>query len=307
MARAVRFDRYGDRDVLYIADVDVPEPAVGEVLVEVRAAAINPGEANIRKGLLHERFPASFPSGEGTDLAGVVTAVGNGVSEFAPGDEVLGWSWRRSSHADYVTVPVSQLVTKPEGLSWEVAGSLNVAGATAWAAVAAVEPQPGETVGVSAAAGGVGSIAVQLLRLRGARVVGIASAVNRAWLLAHDVIGVEYGDGLEARVREAAPDGLDAFVDTFGPAYVDLALTLGVAPERIDTVTAFARAAEVGAKTEGSAAGSTQEVMAKLAELVASGRLEVPIAATYPLDRVQDAFAELEQRHTRGKIVLIPR
>jgi len=304
--RAVRFDRYGDPDVLYIADVDVPEPPVGEVLVEVRAAAINPGEANIRKGLLHERFPATFPSGEGTDLAGVVTAVGGGVSEFAPGDEVLGWSWRRSSHADYVTVPVSQLVTKPEGLSWEVAGSLNVAGATAWAAVAAVEPQPGETVGVSAAAGGVGSIAVQLLRVGGARVIGIASAANHAWLLAHDVIGVEYGDGLEARVREAAPDGLDAFVDTFGPDYVDLALTLGVTPQRIDTVTAFARAAEVGAKTEGSAAGSTQEVMAKLAELAASGRLEVPIAATYPLERVRDAFAELEQRHTRGKIVLIP-
>ena len=304
--RAVRFDRYGDPDVLYIADVDVPEPPVGEVLVEVRAAAINPGEANIRKGLLHERFPATFPSGEGTDLAGVVTAVGGGVSEFAPGDEVLGWSWRRSSHADYVTVPVSQLVTKPEGLSWEVAGSLNVAGATAWAAVAAVEPQPGETVGVSAAAGGVGSIAVQLLRVGGARVIGIASAANHAWLLAHDVIGVEYGDGLEARVREAAPDGLDAFVDTFGPDYVDLALTLGVTPQRIDTVTAFARAAEVGAKTEGSAAGSTQEVMAKLAELAASGRLEVPIAATYPLERVRDAFAELEQRHTRGKIFLIP-
>jgi NADPH:quinone reductase len=304
--RAVRFDRYGDRDVLYIADLGIPEPPVGEVLVEVRAAAINPGEANIRRGLLHERFPATFPSGEGTDLAGIVTAVGDGVSEFAPGDEVLGWSWRRSSHADYVTVPVSQLVTKPEGLSWEVAGSLNVAGATAWAAVAAVEPRPGETVGVSAAAGGVGSIAVQLLRERGARVIGIASAANHAWLLAHDVTPVEYGEGLESRIRDAAPDGLDAFVDTFGPDYVDLALALGVTPQRIDTVTAFARAAEVGAKTEGSAAGSTQAVMANLAELAASGRLEVPIAATYPLERVQDAFAELEQRHTRGKIVLIP-
>jgi NADPH2:quinone reductase len=305
--RAVRFDRYGDRDVLYIADVDVPEPSVGEVLVEVRAAAINPGEASIRKGLLHERFPSTFPSGEGTDLAGVVTAVGDGVSEFAPGDEVLGWSWERSSQAEYVTVPMTQLVSKPAGLSWEVAGSLNVAGATAWAAVDAINPQPGETVVVSAAAGGVGSIAVQLLRIRGAHVVGIASAANHAWLLAHDVTPVEYGDDMETRVREAAPGGVDAFVDTFGPQYVDLALALGVPPERIDTVTAFERAAEVGAKTDGSAVGSTQEVMAKLAELAASGKLEVPIAATYPLERVQDAFAELEQRHTRGKIVLIPR
>jgi NADPH2:quinone reductase len=121
------------------------------------------------------------------------------------------------------------------------------------------------------------------------------------------VTPVEYGDDMETRVREAAPGGVDAFIDTFGPQYVDLALALGVPPERIDTVTAFERAAQVGAKTDGSAVGSTVEVMAELAELAASGRLEVPIAATYPLERVQDAFAELEQRHTRGKIVLIPR
>jgi NADPH2:quinone reductase len=304
--RAVRFDRYGDRDVLYIADVDTPQPAPGEVLVEVRAAAINPGEASIRKGLLDERFPSTFPSGEGTDLAGVVSSVGEGVTDFSPGDEVLGWSWNRSSHAEYVTVPVEQLVPKPPGLSWEVAGSLNVAGATAWAAVAAVKAQPGETVGVSAAAGGVGSIAVQLLRLRGSSVIGIASAANHDWLRGHGVIPVEYGDGLEARIRAAAPDGVAAFVDTYGPEYVDLALALGVPPDRIDTVTAFERAAEVGAKTDGSMVGSTREVMAKLAALVVSAELEIPIAATYPLDRVQDAFAELEQGHTRGKIVLIP-
>jgi NADPH:quinone reductase len=304
--RAVRFDRYGERDVLYVADVDVPKPAPGEALIEVRAAAINPGEAAIRRGLMHDRFPASFPSGQGTDLAGVVTEVADGVGELSPGDEVLGWSWRRSSQAEYVTVPVTQLVPKPAALSWEVAGSLNVAGATAWAAVAAVEPAPGETVGVSAAAGGVGSIAVQLLRMREAAVIGIASQANHSWLLAHGVTPVAYGDDLEARVRAAAPGGVAAFIDTFGPQYVDLALALGVPPQRIETVTAFQRAAEVGARTEGSAAGSTVETMTALAELAASGRLEVPIAATYPLERVQDAFAELEQRHTRGKIVLIP-
>lgn len=304
--RAVRFDQYGDREVLYIADVAVPAPAPGEALVEVRAASINPGEASIRKGLMHDRFPAMFPSGQGTDLAGVVSTVGDGVDEFAPGEEVLGWSWRRSSHAEYVTVPVTQLVRKPAGLAWEVAGSLNVAGATAWAAVGAVEPQAGETVAVSAAAGGVGSIAVQLLRIREAKVIGIASESNHPWLLGHGVTPVAYGDALEQRVRAAAPDGIDAFIDAFGPQYVDLALALGVAPERIDTIISFERAAQVGARMDGSAAGSTREAMAALAELAASGRLEIPIAATYPLERVQDAFAKLEQRHTHGKIVLIP-
>jgi NADPH2:quinone reductase len=304
--KAVRFDQYGDRDVLYIAELEVPQPGPGEVLVEVRAASINPGEASIRKGFLHERWPTTFPSGEGTDLAGVVTAVGDGVSEFAIGDEVLGWSWNRSSHAEFVTVPAGQLVPKPAALSWEVAGSLNVAGSTAWAAVEAVDPKPGETVAVAAAAGGVGSLAVQLLRIRDAKVIGIASQANHAWLLAQGVTPVAYGDGLEARVRAAAPDGVDAFIDTYGPEYVELAIALGVAPQRIDTVASFELAAEVGAKTAGSADGSTPATMTALAELAATGRLDVPIAATYPLERVKDAFAELEQRHTRGKIVLIP-
>ena len=292
--------------MLHIAELEVPQPGPGEVLVEVRAASINPGEASIRKGLLHERWPTTFPSGEGTDLAGVVTTVGDGVSEFAMGDEVLGWSWNRSSHAEFVTVPAGQLVAKPAALSWEAAGSLNVAGSTAWAAVEAVDPKPGETVAVSAAAGGVGSFAVQLLRFRDAKVIGIASRANHAWLLDHGVTPVAYGDGLEARVRAAAPDGVDGFIDTHGPEYVELAIALGVAPQRIDTVTAFELAAEVGAKTEGSVVGSTPAAMTALAELAATGRLEVPIAATYPLERVRDAFAELEQGHTRGKIVLIP-
>jgi NADPH:quinone reductase-like Zn-dependent oxidoreductase len=304
--KAVRFDQYGDRDVLYIADLEVPEPGPGEVLVEVRAASINPGEVSIRKGFLDARWPTTFPSGEGTDLAGVVSAVADGVSEFAIGDEVLGWSWNRSSQAEFVTVPAGQLVAKPGPLSWEVAGSLNVAGSTAWAAVEAVDPKPGETVVVSAAAGGVGSIAGQLARIRDAKVIGIASEHNHPWLLAHDITPVAYGDGLLSRVRAAAPDGVDAFIDTHGPEYVELAIALGVAPQRIDTVISFEIAAEVGAKTAGSADGSTQPAMAALAELAATGRLEVPIAATYPLARVKDAFAELEQGHTRGKIVLIP-
>jgi NADPH:quinone reductase-like Zn-dependent oxidoreductase len=304
--KAVRFDQYGDRDVLYIAELDAPHPRPGEALVEVRAAGINPGEASIRQGFMHESFPSTFPSGEGTDLAGVITELGEGVSEFALGDEVLGWSWARSSHAELVTVPATQLVAKPASLSWEVAGSLNVAGATAWAAVDAVQPKAGETVAVSAAAGGVGSIAAQLLRARDVNVIGIASEPNHAWLREHGVTPVAYGDELEARVRAAAADGVDAFIDTFGPEYVDLAIALGVAPQRIDTIIAFERAGEVGAKTDGSAVGSTTATMTALAELAASGRLDVPIAATYPLARVQDAFAELEQRHTRGKIVLIP-
>ncbi|MEV6791631.1 NADP-dependent oxidoreductase [Streptomyces sp. NPDC051320] len=305
-ARAVRFDRYGDRDVLYVADIPMPRPAADEVLVEVRAAGINPGEATIRTGALHDRFPATFPSGQGSDLAGIVTAVGRSVTDFAPGDEVLGYSWRRSSHATHVAVPATQLIRKPEALGWAVAGSLYVAACTAWAAVDAVAPKPGETVAVSAAAGGVGSIVVQLLRVRGAHVLGIASPANASWLTAHGATPVPYGDRLAADLTGAAPDGIDAFIDLFGPEYIQLAIDLGVPPDRIETIISFEQAARFGTRSAGSEDGSSREVLTEMADLVVSGRIEIPIAATYPLDRTGDAFAVLEQRHTHGKIVLIP-
>lgn len=134
MTRAVRFDSYGDVDVLHVEDIELPDPAPGQVRVQVRATGINPGEAAIRSGALDEMFPTTFPSGQGSDLAGTVAAVGDGVDQFAVGDEVLGYSWDRSAHAEAAVVPVDQLVTRPPALSWEVAGSLFVVGTTAYAA-----------------------------------------------------------------------------------------------------------------------------------------------------------------------------
>src|SRR5580704_15269167 len=304
-SRAVRFDRYGGRDVLYVADVPTPTAAPDEVVVQVKAAGINPGEAAIRSGAMDARFPATFPSGEGSDLAEIVMALGEDVDDFAVGDAVLGFSWRRSSHATHVAVPSSQLIHKPPELSWDVAGSLAVVGCTAYAAVRAVAPHEGDTVAVSAAAGGVGTIVVQLLVLRGARVLALASPANADWLGSHGAEPISYGDGLAERPRAAA-NRIDAFIDLFGPEYVELAVDLGVPRDRIETITAFDKAQELGVKAEGSTTASTREVMSEIADLVASGAVEIPIAATYPLERVADAFEELEHRHTRGKIVLIP-
>jgi NADPH:quinone reductase len=215
-SRAVRFDRYGGRDVLYVADVPMPRPASGEVVVEVKAAGINPGETAIRSGALRDRFPATFPSGEGSDLAGLVVALGSGVEGFAVGDAVLGFSWSRSSHATHVAVPTSQLIRKPSALSWEVAGCLYVVGCTAYAAVRAVRLQKGDTIAVSAAAGGVGTVVVQLLTLRGAHVLAIASSSNADWLQSHGAVPIPYGNGLADRLQAAA-ERIDAFIDLFGP------------------------------------------------------------------------------------------
>ncbi len=147
---------------------------------------------------------------------------------------------------------------------------------------------------------------MQLLVRREAVVLGIAGPGNADWLRDHGVIPVAYGDGLAERLREASPGGIGAFIDLFGPDYVQLAVDLGVAPERIDTIISFEKAAEVGAKTEGSMDASTPEVLAEMAGLVATGAIDFDIAATFPLDRVADAFGVLEEGHTHGKIVLLP-
>ncbi|MEU2872192.1 NADP-dependent oxidoreductase [Streptomyces olivoreticuli] len=306
MPKAVRFTEYGGIDVLKVVDVGRPSPGHGQVLVKVVTAGINPGETKIREGLLHDRWPAAFPSGQGSDFAGTVEETGEGVDGFAPGDEVIGFTDRRASHAEYVLAEATELIHRPAGVPWEQAGALFVAGTTAYAAVRAVALAPGDTVVVSGAAGGVGSLAVQLARQAGATVIGLASEPNHAWLTAHGTIPVRYGDGVADRIRAAADGRVDAFVDTFGDGYIELALDLGVRPDRIDTIIDFAGAEKHGTKAEGSAKAAGAEVLGELAALADQGRLEIPVAKVYPLVDVRDAYRELERQHTQGKIVLKP-
>ncbi|HET8910992.1 MAG TPA: NADP-dependent oxidoreductase, partial [Ktedonobacteraceae bacterium] len=277
-----------------------------QVLVNVKAAGINPGEASIRKGLLDSRWPATFPSGQGSDLAGIVAAVGTGVQDFAVGDEVIGFTHNRASQAAFVVVEASDLTRRPRNVSWEAAGSLFVVGTTAYAAIRAVSLKRGDTLVVSGAAGGVGSIVVQLAVRVGAKVIGLAGSTNHQWLREHHVIPVAYGEGVEERIRVAADNHVDAFIDTFGAEYVELALKLGVRPERIDTIINFEAVTKFGVKGDGNAAAASADVLAELAGLIERGELEIPVAHVYPLADVQEAYRELERRHTRGKIVLMP-
>jgi NADPH:quinone reductase-like Zn-dependent oxidoreductase len=304
--RAVRFDEYGDVDVLDVAEVPDPSPGDGEALVRVRAAGINPGEAAIRRGSMREIFPATFPSGQGSDMAGVVEQLGGGETDVAAGAAVIGFSNGRNTQAELVVVPVDQLTPKPDAVPWEAAGALFVAGTTAWAAVRAVAPAEGDVLVVSGAAGGVGCIAVQLARDAGAHVIGLASEQHHPWLREHGVTPVTYGDGVAERIRAAAGGRVDALIDTFGDGYVELGLELGVAPGRIDTIADFAGARRHGTRTDGNTAGASATVLAELAAKVAAEELEIPIAQTYPLEEVREAYRELERRHTLGKIVLLP-
>jgi len=306
--KAVKFDHYGGLDVLHIAEAPLPVPGNGEVLVKVKTAGINPIETKIREGFLAVRWPATFPSGEGSDFAGVVDSVGPLVNIFAVGDEVIGFTNDRASHAEYVLVPMEQLTPRPPHVPWEQAGALFVSGSTAYETVRAVSLKKGETVVVSSAAGGVGSIAVQLAVNVGARVIGLASEDHHAWLKQKGVIPLDHEGDMAEKIKAAAGGRIDAFIDTYGHGYVDMAIQLGIKPDRIDSIVDFDHEAakKYGTRTDGSMEASTAQVLAELAALIEQGRLEIPIAHVYKLDHVREAFAELEQHHTHGKIVLEP-
>jgi len=305
---AVKFDHYGGLDVLHIDELPMPVPGMGEVLVKVKAAGINPIESKIREGFLAARWPATFPEGEGSDFAGVVDSVGPQVKTFATGDEVIGFTNERASHAEYVLVPMDQLTPRPPHVPWEQAGALFVSGSTAYETLKAVSLKKGDTVVVSSAAGGVGSIVVQLAVNAGARVIGLASVDNHDWLKQKGVIPLDHEGDMAEKIKAAAGGRIDAFIDTYGHGYVELAIQLGIKPDRIDTIVDFQHeeVKKYGVKADGSMNAATAEVLGELAALIEQGHLEIPIAHVYKLDQVREAFAELEQHHTHGKIVLEP-
>jgi NADPH:quinone reductase-like Zn-dependent oxidoreductase len=304
MPKAVRLSAFGGVDQLRIVEVAKPEPGPNEVVVRVVAAGTNPGEISIREGLLRDVFPMDFPFGQGADFAGRVDSVGADAVGFGPGDEVLGWSESRSAQADYVVSEPARLIREPAALDWFRAGSLFVVATTAVGAVRAVSLKPGDVVAVSGAAGGVGSLASQLARRAGARVIGIASAENAAFLRSVGVEPVAYGEGLAERLRTLAPQGIGAFIDLFGGGYVELAVALGVARERIDTIIDFAAAQQYGVKADGSAAAASRKTLASIANLIAWGEIVMPLTAIYPFVSLHAAYTELARRKARGKIVL---
>ena len=304
MSRAVRFNRYGGTEVLELVEVDDRQPAAGEVRVRVVTAGINPGEINIREGLLHSRFPTVFPTGEGSDFAGIIVEVGERVDGVHVGDEVIGFSDERSAHADSVTISAEHVIPKPFGVSWDEAGSLYVAGATARACVEAVRVKRGDTVVVAGAAGGVGILATQLAVLAGAAVVATASKQNHAFLESLGAIPVEYGKGLADRIRKIVPDGVDAFIDTHGDGNVEVGVALGVDRDRINTTIDFGAKQKYHVKADGMATVPSRETLIELARLIDAGDLVIPILESFPLDDVRAAYERLARRSGLGKIVL---
>jgi NADPH:quinone reductase-like Zn-dependent oxidoreductase len=307
MSRAVIYETFGGPEVLELQDVPEPHAGPGEVRVRVAAVGLNPMDPAIAATPeLAARFDITVPSGFGYDFAGVVDEVGDDACGFAEGERVYGGVMERAA-ADFVVVqtppgPSEVLFHTPEGVSDELASTLGVAGATASAALAAIDLQPDDTVLIGGAAGGVGVFAVQLAQLAGATVIGTASQGTFPFLRELGAEPVTYGAGLADRVRALAPAGITAAIDMFGTETVETALVLGVAPERIATIAAGptppggARAAWGGE--------AEPDALPRIADAIAAGQITVPIAARFPLERIQEAAALQADRHAHGKIVV---
>jgi NADPH:quinone reductase-like Zn-dependent oxidoreductase len=303
-SRAVQLDSFGGPELLAVRDVPVPQVGPGQVRVRVTAAGLNPMDwfmtADATSGA---RFGLRLPCGFGTDYAGVIDQVGDGVTGFASGDRVFGSALSRAA-ADFVVVDptgpaANEALHTPDGVDDRTAATLTIAGRTALAALAIVEVGPDDTVLIGGAAGGVGVFTVQLARLAGARVLGTGSAASADFLRGLGAEPVTYGDGLADRVRALAPRGITAAFDLHGTDTVGVARALGVPDRRITLI-----ASVVPGITGANGASASRGALEKLAGLVASGKLRVPIAARFPIEQIRAAVELQSARHVKGKVVI---
>lgn len=305
MARTVQFHEYGGPDVLRLVDGPVPSAGPGQVRVAVRAAGINPIDSKILQGFMQEVMPLALPAGLGSDLAGIVEQVGADVESFRVGDEVMGSSLTPAI-SEYALADSANLVMKPAGISWDVAGSVAGAGGTAWSVLNRLQIRRGETLLVHAAAGGVGTFAVQLAVTRGARVIGTASERNFDYLESIGAEPVRYGDGLLERVRGMAPHGVDAVLDASGRGEIPLSIELAGGPERVLTLVAF-DAADTGIQVFAGGTGDERgPALREIVPHIEKGTVIVPIWRAFPLEETAAALHTSNSGHLRGKIVVLP-
>ncbi|WP_007511764.1 NADP-dependent oxidoreductase [Pseudofrankia saprophytica] len=305
-SRAIRLESFGGPEVLSLREVPAPRAASGQIRVRVTAAGLNPMDWIITSDAdTATRFGLTLPSGFGTDYAGVVDQVGDGVTAFAVGDRVFGGALSRAV-ADHVVIDVAGAIAvggdahrTPDGVDDRTAATLAIAGCTAAAALAVVNPGPGDTLLIGGAGGGVGVFAVQLARLAGARVIGTGSATSADALRALGAEPVAYGDGLLDRVRAMAPAGVTAAIDLYGTETMQVARELGVPDERITTI-----AAQVDGITPANGANAAPGAIEEIAHLVAAGQLRVPIAASFPVEQIRAAVELQASRHVHGKVVI---
>lgn len=301
MSKAVSYSQYGAPEVLEVVDVEEPHAGEGTVRVAVRAAGLNPFDSKVRRGGYIPNH--TLPSLQGAEFAGVIDEVGDGVIEWAVGDEVLGWI-NRGAQAEHVVVPQKNIARKPAELDWAIAGGLGLVANTAQRATDTLSLRPDDTVLVTAAAGGVGLLSAQFAKATGATVVGTASKTNHDYLRTLGIVPVAYGDGELDRLRAAAPNGYTATLDHIGGDAILTALELGIPSNRINTIADYDAAEKFGLSTVGGGK-KTSEELAEFARMVVDGELITPLRSTYEMSDVVAAYRDLETGHGLGKVVLL--
>lgn len=299
--RAAAIDAFGPADALTARDVEVPTPGQGEVLVRVLAAGVQITDAAIRGGWTPPGATIAFPQILGNEFAGVVDHVGPDVTGWAPGDEVAGFRVL-GCYAELVAVPATHIVRRPAGVPWEAAGVLSASGQTAHTAVDALGISAGESVLVHGAAGGVGTVFVQLAVARGARVIGTASAENHEYVRGLGAVPVEYGPGQLERIRVATSAPVDVAFDAAGHDNLRTAVQVVADRDRIATIVDMALAQELGCRIIRSdrSAARLQDLM----DRVEDGALRIHVRRTYDLEDAAAAHRDVESGHGRGKIAL---
>ncbi|RRQ29395.1 NADP-dependent oxidoreductase [Rhodococcus sp. Eu-32] len=313
MTRVAVATAFGGPEVVRIVDEALVKPSAGQVLVEVKAIGVNPIDYKLYSGAFGSD-ESTLPRHLGSEASGVVLEVGNSATgpagPISVGDEVIV-SGAQGAYAEKLLVPADAVLPKPESLSWEEAAGLLLVAGTAYDTLAVTNVSEGDTVLVHGAAGGVGSVVVQLAKAKGARVIGTAREVNHDDLRALGAEPVEYGDGLLGRVKNLAPDGVDVAIDTVGTdEAVDVSLALVVDKRRFVTIAAFERAGKDGFQSVGGGNPESAERRKKarldLVKSAGAGDFGVTIAKRFSLDETAKAHEELKAEHPRGKFVLIP-
>ncbi|UKD59122.1 NADP-dependent oxidoreductase [Amycolatopsis sp. FU40] len=299
--RAAAIDEFGPAELLTVHQVPTPLAEPGQVLVRVEAAGVQPTDVAIRDGWTPPGATVAFPQILGNEFAGTIVQVGAGVTEFETGQQVSGFRVL-GCYAEYVTAPVGQVVVKPEKVDWLTAGALSASGQTAHTALERLGARSGETILIHGAAGGVGSMAVQLARHRGLRVIGTGSAGNQEYLRTLGAIPVVYGEGELGRLREAAPKGIDLALDTAGHGNLRTAAAIVADRGRIGSIVEPPLAAELGGQWITS--DRSAQRLRELLDLCARGELRVAVRAEYPLDDAASAHRDVAAGHGRGKVVL---
>ena len=299
MVKAARFSQFGGPEVLEIADLPDPHPGPGQVRIAVRAAGVNPSDWKKRRGLMDEGLPQTM----GYEAAGVVDELGGGVADVAIGERVFGFCADGAAQAELAVL--SDYAPIPPSLDFAGAAALPAAIETATRALDQLGAGSGRTLLVNGASGSVGSAAVQLAVVRGARVIGTASPASHAYLRSLGAEPVAYGEGLVGRVRALAPDGVSAALDVAGSGVLPELIELAGGPEHVVTIADFGGAQEHGVRFSSGDAGRAVRALAEIGELTESGRFSLPVARTFPLEQVAEAHRVSEDGHVRGKLVLV--